>query len=210
MKKSSGFTLTELLAVLVVLGLVGLLIFPTIEKTIKDAKNDLYDSQVKNIIDAAKSWVADNPRYLPKNSGEVLTLSLCQLKIDSYVAKDITNPKTDKLFPCASKINISKDGEKYIYTIDFSNLAEELKSNDISYPKVRLMGDVLKYIEIGDIYIEEGLEFINSDDANSYMLEIENEDIDTSIVGKYIVSYNLRNKANDRLITLYRTIIVTE
>ena len=62
--KKRGFTLVELLAVIVILAIVSLIIFPIVTKEIASSKKDLYDIQIKNIIKAAKDMVLDDPTLL--------------------------------------------------------------------------------------------------------------------------------------------------
>ncbi|MGE5456463.1 MAG: type II secretion system protein [Ignavibacteriales bacterium] len=54
MKKA--FTLVELLAVIVILGIIGTIAIPTITDTIKSSKQKLYETQVEEIEDTARKW----------------------------------------------------------------------------------------------------------------------------------------------------------
>ena len=62
-----GFTLVELLAVIIVISVVSLIIFPVVTKQISKSKQDLYNIQVENIIKAAKDMVLDNRELLDEN-----------------------------------------------------------------------------------------------------------------------------------------------
>ena len=55
MKK--GFTLIELIAVLVLLSLIAIFTFPSVNKTIKDRKEALYNVQIDNIKASAVSYI---------------------------------------------------------------------------------------------------------------------------------------------------------
>ena len=74
-----GFTLVELLAVIVILALIGLLTSTSITKLVKDSKNDLNENQILAIKSAAQIWGADNINKLP-DSGECIYLTLKILK----------------------------------------------------------------------------------------------------------------------------------
>ena len=65
--KRKGFTLVELLAVIIVIAIISLIIFPVVTKQIAKSKQDLYNVQVENIIKAAKDMVLDNPDLLDEN-----------------------------------------------------------------------------------------------------------------------------------------------
>lgn len=212
----NGFTLIELLGVLILLAFLGLIVYPNVEKTIKNAKDNLYDDQVDSIIDGAKNWVSDYPYDIPKNSGDTLTLSLCQLKMGSYVAYDISNPKTKKLFDCSTKITIKKQDNKYDYAVDFDGTIEEEKPDNLSYPNVKIIGGTLEYLKVNDEYDVSSIMLndapINTD-TDSYTLSINTGGLNglsgvLTNTGSYLVTYELTNKITNLKTTLYKTIIV--
>lgn len=86
MKK--GFTLTELLAVLVILGLLLALSYPVISKAVEGYREDLLKKQEENIVLAAKMWGSDNKELLPTVNNETqVTLSNISTSTDYGVIK---------------------------------------------------------------------------------------------------------------------------
>lgn len=211
-----GFTLIELLGVLILLALLGLIVYPNVEKTIKNAKDNLYEDQVANIIDGAKNWVSDYPYDIPKNSGDTLTLSLCQLKIKSYVAYDIANPKTKKLFDCSTKITIKKQNNKYDYSVNFDGTTEEEKTDNLSYPNVKIIGNTLEYLKVNDQYDVSSVllnDVVINSDTDEYSLNINIDGLDSlsgtvPAEGTYLVTYEIINKITNLKTTIYKTMIV--
>ena len=65
MKNKNGFTLVELLAVIVILSLLALLTSTAVTKLVKDSKEDLYQTQIELIKASAEAWGADNIYKLP-------------------------------------------------------------------------------------------------------------------------------------------------
>ena len=63
--KKLGFTLVELLAVIVILAALALLTSTSIIKLLKGSKDDIYEVQVNLIIDAARAWANVNLNLLP-------------------------------------------------------------------------------------------------------------------------------------------------
>lgn len=115
MKK--GFSLIELMAVIVVLGLISVIVVPAVDRFIRNSQQSAYDAQIDNIIDGAKNWAADNYTSLPANNGESITINLGQLKTGKYVREDIVNPKTDELFSNNLLITITNKNNNYTYTV---------------------------------------------------------------------------------------------
>lgn len=116
--KRNGFTLVEVLAVIIILGIIGVIIMPAVTGSINDSKDELYDMQVSNIVEAGKTWSADNLNSLPTTVGDVKKVSLKELQEDGYIDENITNPKTNKIFdPTTTCVHISFNGKKYNYTL---------------------------------------------------------------------------------------------
>ena len=82
-----GFTLVEVLAVIVVLGLLVTIVFPVVTGTIKDSENKAYNNQLKIIIDAAKMYALDmessNTSVIPDIGSDEPTY----ISIDTLVEK---------------------------------------------------------------------------------------------------------------------------
>lgn len=211
MKK--GFTLTELLAVIVILGLLSLLLIPNIQKVLKDSKEDLYVIQEQEMIDEAKNWIADHPHELPKDNGDELVISLGELKLGAYIDLRLTNPKTSLMFDDASKIIIKRENNKYNYSVQIGNLEEEVKDKD--YPKLVMQTYYLTYFKVGDSYDEPGISVdgeVLTGDNDKYSVSITNEmgslSGTASSVGNYLVTYEITNKQTGDMVTVYRNIIV--
>ncbi|MBR3229569.1 MAG: prepilin-type N-terminal cleavage/methylation domain-containing protein [Bacilli bacterium] len=101
MKK--GFTLVELLVVLVIIGMLSLVVYPSIMGVIKSSREDAYNSQIKVIEKVTKEWAVSNPEMLPEIddvNGECTCnpsskcISIDELKGSGYLSDDdVKNPK---------------------------------------------------------------------------------------------------------------------
>lgn len=108
MKKDSGFTLVELLVVIVILGILATVIYPIVNTSVNSSKQKLYDAQIENIINAARTYASDNLEILPTADGDSLEppLTLGKLIDEGYI-KNIENPKTKEPFDKNIKITIT-------------------------------------------------------------------------------------------------------
>lgn len=118
MKK--GFTLAELLAVIVILGVIALITIPIVTKTLSSYRTRLCDDQIANIKEAARVWGSDNLLSLPDKEGAELTLTLKDLQDKGYIDKGINNPKNKKEIEPTTEIVIKRVGKKYTYTVDYT------------------------------------------------------------------------------------------
>lgn len=65
MMNKKGFTLIELIAVIVILSLIALIVFPAINSVIKDSKEKAYNEQIASIVKAAKQFSYEHSEVLP-------------------------------------------------------------------------------------------------------------------------------------------------
>lgn len=135
-----GFTLVELLAVIIILSLLALLTSTSVTKLLKDSKEDLSDVQIKSIRAAAETWGADNIAILP-DAGDCKYLTLKDLKEYGVLDGEIKDPVTNKIIPDDLKIKITSKTSSYGTNI----LNYEVDPQDITGCKM-----VYKPISIGD------------------------------------------------------------
>lgn len=72
MKK--GFTLAELLGVIVILGLLALIITPAVTTTINDSKEKSYNKQVDIIETSAREYGLEKTDFLPESGSKKISL----------------------------------------------------------------------------------------------------------------------------------------
>ena len=113
MKK--GFTLTELLGVIIILGIIALIITPVVTNTIADSEERTYNKQVDMIETAAKEWGVENIDNLP-DEDSVASISLDTLinsgKIQNSSIKD---PRTNQKMTGCVVVSYNSDYNQYEY-----------------------------------------------------------------------------------------------
>ena len=105
MKK--GFTLIELMAVVVIISLVCLLTFPNIVNQIKKSKDANKDNVEKVVISAAKRYVNDNiDKY---NEEGDYCISVQALIDNDYLKEDIVNTEDNDITDYSVSLKISNN-----------------------------------------------------------------------------------------------------
>lgn len=155
MKK--GFTLIEVISVIVILGIIGLIAVPIANNITKSSKEKLYNEQVDRIIDACKNYVLEDDRVLPEEEdGSVNTVDIGQLKAAGLITNDdIKNPLTNELMSGIIEITYFDKEYNYRYI------------------------DAVYYAAEGD-----GLHSVNDDSILSMRPSSKNAYIRYSLVGK--------------------------
>ena len=119
-----GFTLVELLGVIVVLAIIGLITMPIVNKTIKSSKEKAYKAQVKEIEKAAKDWSSDHIDEIPDweslcpGVGNPINISVENLIDTGYIPEDAKNPLTGDSI--SGSVSISYDCEYNTYKYEYS------------------------------------------------------------------------------------------
>jgi len=116
--KHKGFTLIELLGVIVILGLLAVIAIPIVDNSINKNKENLYHTQLNQIIKGAEDYYATHLSSLPKNEGETKKITISQLQNNGNLPLDIKNPRTNENFSPNTTIIVTKTGKNYKYKVD--------------------------------------------------------------------------------------------
>jgi len=95
--KKNAFTLVELLAVLIVLGLIAVIVVPSVTNTVKSSNENAYKKQIQVLETAAEKWGTENIDRLPAiDSDETLVIDFNTLYTSGQIATyPVNNPKTN-------------------------------------------------------------------------------------------------------------------
>lgn len=99
--KKQGFTLVELLGVLLILSLLLVIVVPVVSSIMKNSKAKANEDQKNLIVESAKLWVADNSSSLSDVTGDTYEISLEALKSGGYL-------KAEEIKDLESKVSLSK------------------------------------------------------------------------------------------------------
>ena len=120
-KNKKGFSLVELLAVLVILALIAILVGGTVVKLVKKSEQGVTESQEKAILNAAEKWSINNSYVFDDIEGKKM-----QVGLDVVFIIDVSTSMTSKM--------VGTNGEsitRYEATVNaINNALEVLKEND--------------------------------------------------------------------------------
>lgn len=195
-----GFTLAELMAVIVILGIIMFIAIPTVDKTVKNAKMAAYNEQVNVIMAATSDWTLLNNKLLPSEEGNSIIIYLGQLKGAGLVDIDVKNPNTGNILSNNTSITITKKNDKYEYSM---NLIDIDKAEDSNSPTLVIGGELVDYVEVNQesisyiipsalAYTSTGLPIDSSYITHQIIKnDVEVANVDTSKLGSYKIKYNV-------------------
>ncbi|MCI8544876.1 MAG: prepilin-type N-terminal cleavage/methylation domain-containing protein [Bacilli bacterium] len=111
--KKNGFTLAELLGVVVILGLLLLLVFPSVVKELKEGEANI-DSAVEQIIkNGASNYVENNKNTYPSTKNATYCITLSTLVNAGEISKSLLIDKKGNELDLGKKVEVQiQSGQK--------------------------------------------------------------------------------------------------
>lgn len=91
MKNSKGFTLVELIGVIVLLSLITIIIVPNILKTIEKNERNSFEESVKGLIRSVQDYYASSTDAFPALGLEVEDITFEVSNVDKFISGTITD-----------------------------------------------------------------------------------------------------------------------
>ena len=85
--KNKGFTLIEIIGVIVILGIIAIIAIPTFTRNLNEFRDDYYKSQESTFLASGKEFFSDNSKYLPSEYFESSKVTLNTLEGQNYIDK---------------------------------------------------------------------------------------------------------------------------
>ena len=203
--KKKGFTLVELLAVIIILSLVLVIAVPSVNKYIKQSKEKASDAQISTIIEAAQAYASTNPELLPNRENISVKVTLGQLKSAGLIKEEVKNPNDDKYFDDALTIKIKKNKENYIYEVVENTITTR---DGEEAPKITLNGSPMVTYNLNDTYNDLGVSATDSDGNALTNIVIDKSNLVMSTEGIYQVKYTATDTKGISS-TVYRNVYVS-
>lgn len=111
-KEKKAFTLIELLAVIVILAIILIIAIPSIGKIINKSRENSIESDIKMMVNSARTYVNKTGEYVPSN-GQIEIIPLKTLITKNYISKIIYPDNSKK--ECDGAVIIRNTNGKYSY-----------------------------------------------------------------------------------------------
>ncbi len=122
---TKGFTLIELIGVIILLAAVALITMPIINNTIKNTKEKAYSEQIDTIIKAAKRYVTE---VGVKSEGE-FNISIGELVENNLLEDDtIKDPRDDSDMFSTLTVRVKYDSDTKSYLYCYNRIDKEEKN----------------------------------------------------------------------------------
>lgn len=157
--KQNGFSLIELLAVLIIIPLLLIIAYPAVNRFLDQTEERYYENLEKNVRLAAIDFVQDNRNFLPDGIGNYKRISIEQ--IIKYGKMEQITDKDGKACESGYVVIEKKDTNEYEYTscITCGNYQTEnptCENDDFKY----VVNDVLRNND-GNRNVNAKIKFLN-------------------------------------------------
>ena len=116
MKK--GFTLVEMLAVIIIIALLSLIVLPQILNQVGNQKEKVSDVTKNIIYSSAELYLDENISIDPKRTYQTICITLEELVKNEKLEKPLTDYKTGKQIPLNSGVKVSlNDYNERVYEL---------------------------------------------------------------------------------------------
>lgn len=116
--KKNGFTLIELVGVIIIISILSLLFFPSLINQFKKTSDNMDETTKKIIIDSTKLYIDNNKASFDKSKNYCIPISL--LIENEYLEDNFTEYNKDYIIKNKS-VQVVGNGNKFNYSIISEN-----------------------------------------------------------------------------------------
>lgn len=113
--KNRGFTLVELLGVIVVLVVLSLVAFPLIANQFTKSKGKISNATISLVEEAASLYVDERPNDYEKTNGNQYCISLGQLIQDGKLNSPFVDSSTGKEISSSKEVQVTVSNNQFHY-----------------------------------------------------------------------------------------------
>ena len=158
MKNKKGFTLVEMLGVLIILVIIFMIAFPTLTRVLKNTEEDIANSEKIIVVDATKDLLnSKKDIYIPSDDNTYCIAFETLMNQGKLTENQVENISEDY-----NTVKVTYKNRKAIYEVLGAGCTEVIKDAHLE-----LVGKANVNLELASdgsvkTYVEEGLNFINN------------------------------------------------
>ena len=114
--KNKGFTLMELLGVIMILAILVIIAFPPVMTQIRKSKQEIKNSTKILITDAAKDYYEDNINSFEQTEGKTYCIKLSTLINHGYLNRKLKDENLDNI-DISNKVKMVYHNSKFEYDV---------------------------------------------------------------------------------------------
>lgn len=170
MKNKKGFTLVEMLGVLIILVIIFMISFPTLTRVLKNTEEDLENSEKLIVVDATKDLLNSKKDIYVPNDDNTYCISFETLINQGK----ITENQIENLVENFNTVKVTYENRKALYEVLGEGCTEVVKDAHLE-----LVGKANVNLELAadgstKSYVEEGLNFINNGEVTYLDFTLDN------------------------------------
>ena len=207
--QKKGFTIVELLGIIIVLGIILSITVPTIGNIASNSYMKAYEINLKSMEDGAKSYILK--RNVKMNPGIAVQIQVSDL-IDEALIDPIIDPKTKET--CEGYVNVIDYVDSFVFSpclkCGTNYVSEDCGKTDFVVPVITLLGENPINMYVGENYVDAGataLDDINGDITDKIQVSGY---INPDKPGVYTLNYDVSDSEGNKAITVTRTINVID
>lgn len=207
-KQKCGFTVVELIAVIVVLAIILAITVPSITGVIRSSTMKAVESDAKLVLDAIRVKKVEDNTFDPTQVNEENINSLLGLSNENYSALEI------QIDDGKTYIQMSGKGKWEGLSVCGTFFDVEVNEGschlDFNPPVIILTGDNLVTIEVGSVYTDAGAVAIDDIDGDITNRMMVTGSVNPNAVGTYTIAYDVSDSAGLVATQVTRTINVID
>jgi len=209
-----AFTLVEILAIIIILGIILAVVVPSTFSIIKRAKETSYKTLVKTFKNDTKLYASKYPDAINEDLDNIgyYKVTLDDLNGDALLKTPVVDPRTDTSINLAKYIVITRNSDyslTYCYEDEGCDIPEsvEVPINDVK-PIITLIGSKTISVNQGTIYTDLGATATDDVDGNiTSKITVVNK-VNMTVPGSYQVIYTVADSSGNKRIAVRSVTVI--